>query len=301
MTDQQNYPDSNGARWDGPARPASADRPAFLDRTEPMSRQEREARGGDAAIDDLLAARDRTSRLPSHERGEFASTDAYPAAPQWPTDSSAGEPATGDPELAAVSGMDAARPAPPQPPAAPPPPLQSPPPPPPQAQQPQAPPQSPPLTPQSPPPPPPPAPQSPPYPENAAPGDLNEPTQMHNPVTPSGGNPQRGRTYPSQVADGVYQSNKSSLGLMVWVAALVMALPIAYVMIRSLASGSDVILSGAVASGVFALAGLPLTAYGLQSSLAAQPGPEGISPLRAPYVYLVTGLVLLLAAGMAAG
>ncbi|ADD41888.1 hypothetical protein [Stackebrandtia nassauensis] len=298
MTDnQQHYPDSSGARWETPA-----ERPAFLDRTEPVSRQEREVRGGDSSLDDLMGNRNRTSRLPSQERGEepsgvhavprgpesppqqwshdnapapapqWSPENAPASPPQWSPDSAPtpppqlGEPATGDPELAAVSRMDAPR--------------QVPPPMPPQLGD-NA--HRPPMAQPSPP-----------------PADLNEPTQMHNPVTSAPpAQQQRGSTYPPQ-SGGVYQSNKSGLGSLAWVAALIMALPIAYVMIRSLASGADVILSGAVASGVFALAGLPLTAYGLQASLNANTG-ETPSPLRAPYVYLVIGLVLLLAAGMAAG
>jgi len=58
-----------------------------------------------------------------------------------------------------------------------------------------------------------------------------------------------------------------------------------------------------VLAGGFALAGLPLTAWGIAPLLGtgSNSGPEDFSAvLRAPYVYLVTGLVLLLAAGMAA-
>lgn len=290
MTDnQQHYPDSHGARWEGQTgsgHPGQTDRPAFLDRTEPMSRQDREARAGDPSLDDLMGGRNRTSRLPSQERGE-APTGGFaaqhgPETPQWSPDGAPvppphmGEPATGDPELAAVSRME--------------PPRQVPPPMPPQlgeaARGPMGQP-------------------SPPHP------DLNEPTQMHNPV-PSGPpmqqqqhqqhqqqQQQRGRAYPSQVSDGVYQSNKSGLGPVAWIAAFVMAVPIAYVMVRSLASGAGV-SAGAVVAGVFGLTGLPLTAFGLQAVLNAN-REEPASPWRAPYVYLVLGLVLVLAAGMAAG
>lgn len=284
MADNQQYPDSNGARWEAPAtgQQGPAERPAFLDRTAPMSRQDREARAQDTSMDDLIGSRNRTSRLPSQDRpdeqiGGFGVPQ--PAAPQWNP-----EPATtappqqpqqlnepgGDPELAAMSRMDAPR-------------QVSPPMPPPEAHR-------------------------PPMAQPTPPPDLNEPTQLHNPVASAPPAQQqqpqqRGGTYggSSSQSGGVYQSNAANLGSLAWIAALVIAMPIVYVMIRALAAGGNVILSGAVASGMFALAGLPLTAYGLQAALKHKPGPEGISPLRAPYVYLVTGLVLILAAGMAAG
>ncbi|HZE39260.1 MAG TPA: hypothetical protein VE172_10655 [Stackebrandtia sp.] len=277
MTDRhQNYPDSTGARWDGTAsgrRPASTDRPAFLDRTEPMSQQERDAHSPDGALDSAPGS---TSRLPSQSRPDAAplpqqSDPAAPISQQWQM--SAPAELGGDPELAAASGFDPGTDNRTPPPAAAVPQQQIPPhatTPPPAVHQQQA----------------------------AEPAtNLNEPTQLHNPV--SAPSQQRGRAYPSQVADGVYKRSRPGLSAAVVFGAIAVAVVIVYMMLRTFASNQYD--PSVMVSGSFALAGLPLTVSGLLPLLGGGPGPEDRNAiLRAPYVLLATGLVLLLAAGMAA-
>ncbi|CAM3232584.1 hypothetical protein STSO111631_08440 [Stackebrandtia soli] len=166
---------------------------------------------------------------------------------------------------------------------------------------------------------------------------MDEPTQLHNPVAPVSSphmapvssphmapvssphmapasshpsDPSRyqsdqgknRRGYPEQVSDGVYRRSRPGLGALVAIVAIGLAVLIGYMLMQQIAEEGPVSPSAVLAGG-FALAGLPLTAWGIAPLLGtgSNSGPEDFSAvLRAPYVYLVTGLVLLLAAGMAA-
>lgn len=306
---QQNYPDATGSRWDGAPggrRPASGDRPAFLDRTEPMSQQDRAASAADPSLNDVMGSRDRSSRLQSRER----SIDSAGIAPrraeqsQWSMEreSTAGisaEAGLGDPELAAASGMDdlaMGRPAVSRPPV--------------QggvdsAIQTQMVPQQ--STAQR-------FPVS-PAPQQSVPqgpSGFDEPTQLHNPVASPSMGPDTGRfaepagarrTYPEQVGDGVYRRSRPGLGLIVAVATIGMAVLVVYMLINAMVKAESAVDPSAVISGIFALGGLPLTAWGLYPLLGmgANSGPEDLSALlRPPYAHLLTGLALLIAAGLAA-
>jgi hypothetical protein len=65
------------------------------------------------------------------------------------------------------------------------------------------------------------------------------------------------------------------------------------------------VIAGAVLGALFAMVGIPLTAVGLYALVtgpSAASGPNAVGAwLRTPLAYLPVGLVLLVAAGLAAG
>ncbi|MGH8791628.1 MAG: hypothetical protein ACRDXX_03175 [Stackebrandtia sp.] len=137
---------------------------------------------------------------------------------------------------------------------------------------------------------------------------MYEPTQMHNPVAspqvaePEQHDPRLGRNYPEQVGDGVYRRSRPGLGIAVALGALVMAGLIGFMLYKDVTSEAPASPS-AMISAAFALAGLPLAAFGLYPLLGSgtKSGPENFGAvLRAPYIYLATGLILFVAAGLAA-
>ncbi len=85
--------------------------------------------------------------------------------------------------------------------------------------------------------------------------------------------------------------------------AILFEVPVAIVLVRSLV-GTTMSVSGVVAS-LFLLPGLPLFATGLyqlfSGQIAVRPGEGVAALLRRPAALLLVGLVLLLAAGLAAG
>lgn len=126
---------------------------------------------------------------------------------------------------------------------------------------------------------------------------LHDATQYTEPVAP----------YPpaSPVPDdGVYRGGgKPQLAWILAGLAVLFEIPVAYVLVRSLAA-PGVAVSGVV-SGLFLLPGVPLFAVGLYHLLAGhvtvRPG-EGLAALvRRPLALLAVGTVLLLAAAVAAG
>ncbi|GAA4900587.1 hypothetical protein LX16_0550 [Stackebrandtia albiflava] len=272
MAERQNYPDSSGGRWDAPLpnrRPEPAERPGFVDRTEPMGRPDRPQPANDVSLDELMASRSRRTPFPEQA--------APVSGPQW---QGGMEPDAlhGDPELAAAAGVDAYRP-------------QSP------------------VSGQ---------PVSGGHPEPAGQqyGAMDEPTRLHNPVTQQAAPPphpapppvpaqaggQNRRGYPEQVAEGVYRRSRPGLGVLLAVVAVAMIALVGGMLIATV-GGTGLANPSAVVSAALAFAGIPLTAWGLYPLLGmgSQAGPDHYSALlRAPYVHLLTGLVLLVAAGLAA-
>lgn len=283
--DRPKYPDSTGS-WDAPL-PSRRNEPGFTDRTEPMNRPDRQ---GESALDDLMAVR-------RHPGGEVP-PQAPTSGPSWPgspvstppvSPAAAPDPHYGDPELAAASRMERGH-----------------------------------------------DPHSRQGGEPMLPGGnpgqppaqgIDEPTQLHNPVQhqqhhqvhhqpqpPQGSqhHPQQHhapqqqngprRNYPEQVGEGVYRRSRPGLGILLAIVTVAMLALVGIMLASQLAAGGPLSPS-AVISATFALVGLPMAAWGLYPLLGmgSQSGPEHYSALlRAPYVYLLTGLVLLLAAGLAA-
>ncbi|MBB6032505.1 hypothetical protein [Phytomonospora endophytica] len=158
-------------------------------------------------------------------------------------------------------------------------------------------------------PPPPPAsamPSVPPPPPGMPRPPIDPPTQAY-PSMPRG--PER-RTEPvnrrpdapMEIFEGVYRKKRPAVVLLVAVVSALAMIPAAVVLARSLFAGDGFSPSGVVA-GILMLAGIPLVGAGLIPLLGSGPrigGREMSAILRPPYIYLVTGLVLLLAAGAAA-
>ncbi|MEV0651296.1 hypothetical protein AB0I28_39190 [Phytomonospora sp. NPDC050363] len=135
---------------------------------------------------------------------------------------------------------------------------------------------------------------------------IDPPTQAY-PAMPRGG---ERRTEPVnrrpdgavEVFEGVYRKKRPAVVLLVVVVSALAMLPAAVVLLRSLFAGDGFSPSGVIA-GVLMLAGIPLVGAGLAPLLGSGPrigGREMSALMRPPYVYLVTGLLLLLAAGAAA-
>lgn len=107
---------------------------------------------------------------------------------------------------------------------------------------------------------------------------------------------------PMEVFEGVYRKKRPAVALLVVVVSALAMIPAVVVLARSLFAGDGFSPSGVVA-GILMLAGIPLVGAGLIPLLGSGPrigGREMSAILRPPYIYLVTGLVLLLAAGAAA-
>ncbi|HET8684651.1 MAG TPA: hypothetical protein VFM54_22690 [Micromonosporaceae bacterium] len=108
----------------------------------------------------------------------------------------------------------------------------------------------------------------------------------------------------AQAAEGgVYRTRRTTMAIPIWVGAALLALPVLRLLLDS-AFGSPLSAAGVI-SGIFALIGLPLVAAGLYGvltgALRMPDAPGALAWLRVPAVYLPIGLVLFLAAGLAAG
>lgn len=291
MSDRQhNYPDSTGSRREA----AAGGRPVFYERTEAIDQPERPPRADGGYL----------TRPPAGPSGnEPAAAEAgYPPRRPPPAESAPASFAAdsslsnidghaADPELAAAAGLSSTRggeagPYPPagpqphyQPPAQQPPPQGPPPqqaPPPPQYQQPQA------L-------------EDPHQQAQHSGGAVYEPTQLHSPVSAAS-------SYPEQVGDGVYRRSRPGLGVALALVMAAMAGMVGFMLVDELRADGPVSPSAAMAA-TFALAGLPLAGFGLYPILGSgsKSGPDHVGALlRPPYIYLIAGLTLFLAAGLAA-
>lgn len=120
--------------------------------------------------------------------------------------------------------------------------------------------------------------------------------------SPTGGHPTQPvqPRSPNQLADGAYRTNRPGSAVALVLGALLFAMPPLVLVWRSaLDTGS----SSGVIGGTLALLGLPLLAAGLYPLMgggAATGAREYTALLRPPYIYLLLGVALLTAAGLAA-
>jgi hypothetical protein len=104
------------------------------------------------------------------------------------------------------------------------------------------------------------------------------------------------------VGDGVYRTRRPAIAAALLVAVAVLELPA----VRLLLNGvlGDVVSASAIVAGTFLALGLPVAAlgfYALVSGAGRVPDqPPAYAWLRAPLAYLIVGLVLFLAAALAA-
>jgi len=99
--------------------------------------------------------------------------------------------------------------------------------------------------------------------------------------------------------DGVYRTRRPAMALVYGVLTVIFEIGALRIFLDSMFTG-DLVISGIV-SGTFLIAGLPLLAAGLYGATTGgtrADGPGGW--LRPPAVYLIAGLGLLIAAGLAA-
>lgn len=122
------------------------------------------------------------------------------------------------------------------------------------------------------------------------------------PGVPAGQGAARRRPGEAGGADSVYRARRPATAVLVGAVAAVLALP----MLRMLFAGlGSPISPPAVVSGVLVLLGLPLGAvgmYGLATGAARVPDASIVRMwLRPPLAYLALAVVLVVAAGLAAG
>ncbi|MEV4532207.1 hypothetical protein AB0J82_00075 [Asanoa sp. NPDC049518] len=149
-----------------------------------------------------------------------------------------------------------------------------------------------------------------PDPGPGLPGDgaagLNAPTGLMPPIAPRDETQRfptdpmrRPAAAPAAPADGVYRTRRPGLLLVYGVLTAIFEIGALRIFFDSMFTG-DLVIAGIV-SGMFLIAGLPLLAAGLYAATTGGSRPEGPGGwLRPPAVYVVVGLGLLIAAGLAA-
>lgn len=108
---------------------------------------------------------------------------------------------------------------------------------------------------------------------------------------------------PGPVGDSLYRSKRPAVAALFWVPALLLEIPALLLLFDGL-FGTDLASPSAVAAAVCLLLALPLLAAGLYAvatGAVRAAGPNSIQAwLRPPVAYLTVGILLLLAAGLAA-
>lgn len=143
----------------------------------------------------------------------------------------------------------------------------------------------------------------------AQPGPLESPT---NPMPPVSGAPPANEPPPmaappasgsprARARESVYRTGRPALAMLYVIGVVLFEVPA----VRLLADGGfgDRVVSSTLVSGMFLVIGLPFLGFGLYA-LSAGAGRVSDQPgrawLRPPVAYLTVGLVLLVAAGLAA-
>jgi hypothetical protein len=107
----------------------------------------------------------------------------------------------------------------------------------------------------------------------------------------------------ASAGEGVYRTRRPTVAIPLAVATVLLALPAVRLLLSS-AFGSTLSAAGVI-SAIFTLIGLPMVAaglYGLLTGALRVPQAPGVAAwLRTPMAYLPIGLVLFIAAGLAAG
>ncbi|WP_203712932.1 hypothetical protein [Asanoa siamensis] len=131
------------------------------------------------------------------------------------------------------------------------------------------------------------------------PANLNMPTGLMPPITPRE-DPMRRPASAPPASDGVYRTRRPALALVYGVVTAIFEIGALRIFFDSM-FGGDLVISGIV-SGMMLIAGLPMLAAGLYSASTGGARVDGPGAwLRPPALYLVVGLGLLIAGGVAAG